>query len=88
MTAALPAQKVGLAGNFVDADAYQIAWDVMGASKIAGASRPYVCTGTGAPTFTAPQGTLYLRLDGSSVSTRAYINTTGSTTWTAVTTAG
>jgi hypothetical protein len=43
--------------------------------------------GSGAPTITAPQGSLYLRTDGSSTSTRAYINTTGSTTWTAVTTA-
>lgn len=44
-------------------------------------------SGTGAPSFTALKGSLYLRLDGSSTSTRAYINTNGSTTWTAVTTA-
>lgn len=44
-------------------------------------------SGTGAPTFTAPQGSMYLRKDGSSTSTRMYINTTGSTTWTNVTTA-
>ena len=43
--------------------------------------------GSGAPTITAAAGSLYLRTDGSSTSTRAYINTTGSTTWTAVTTA-
>jgi len=43
--------------------------------------------GTGAPTFAAGQGSLYLRADGSSTSTRAYINTDGGTTWTAVTTA-
>jgi hypothetical protein len=46
-----------------------------------------VYSGSGAPSFTATQGSLYLRTDGSSTSTRAYINTTGSTTWTAVTTA-
>ena len=46
-----------------------------------------VFSGAGAPAFTAPQGSLYLRTDGSSTSTRAYINTTGSTTWTNVTTA-
>lgn len=48
-----------------------------------------VISGTGTPngTVTAPQGSLYLRLDGSSAITRAYINTDGSTTWTAVTTA-
>jgi len=43
--------------------------------------------GSGAPTFSAAQGSLYMRTDGSSTSTRMYINTTGSTTWTNVTTA-
>ena len=43
--------------------------------------------GTGAPTFTASNGTVYIRLDGSSASTRMYINTDGATTWTSVTTA-
>jgi hypothetical protein len=43
--------------------------------------------GTGAPTFSAGKGSLYLRSDGSSTSTRAYINTDGATTWAAVTTA-
>jgi hypothetical protein len=46
-----------------------------------------IYSGSGVPSFTATQGSLYLRTDGSSTSTRAYINTTGSTTWTAVTTA-
>ena len=43
--------------------------------------------GSGAPTFSAAQGSVYMRTDGSSVSTRQYINTNGSTTWTNVTTA-
>ena len=43
--------------------------------------------GSGVPTFSAAQGSLYLRSDGSSTSTRLYINTNGSTTWTNVTTA-
>ena len=43
--------------------------------------------GSGAPTITAPQGSLYLRTDGSSTSTRMYVNTNGATTWTNVTTA-
>lgn len=43
--------------------------------------------GTGAPTHSAPKSTLYLRADGSSSSTRAYINNDGATTWVAVTTA-
>jgi subtilisin family serine protease len=46
-----------------------------------------VYVGSGAPTIAAAQGSLYLRTDGSSTSTRAYINTNGSTTWTAITTA-
>ncbi len=43
--------------------------------------------GSGVPTATAPQGSLYLRTDGSSTSTRMYVNTNGTTGWTAVTTA-
>lgn len=45
--------------------------------------------GSGAPTVSAAQGSLYLRSDGSSTSTRAYVNnSSGSgTTWTAITTA-
>jgi len=43
--------------------------------------------GSGVPTLSAAQGSRYLRTDGSSTSTRLYVNTTGSTTWTNVTTA-
>ena len=43
--------------------------------------------GAGAPTASASKGSLYIRTDGSSASTRLYINSTGSTTWVAVTTA-
>lgn len=43
--------------------------------------------GSGAPTLSAAQGSLYMRTDGSSTSTRLYINSNGSTTWTNVTTA-
>lgn len=39
--------------------------------------------GSSNPTFSAAQGSLYLRTDGSSGTTRAYINTNGSTSWTA-----
>lgn len=46
-----------------------------------------IYVGSGAPTISAAQGSLYLRTDGSSTSTRLYVNTTGSTTWTNVTTA-
>lgn len=46
-----------------------------------------ISAGSGAPTFAAAKGSLYLRTDGSSTSTRAYINTDGATTWTSITTA-
>ena len=48
-----------------------------------------ITSGAGSPNgiITAPKGSLYMRTDGSSTSTRAYINTNGSTTWTAITTA-
>lgn len=42
--------------------------------------------GSGAPTLSAAQGSLYLRSDGTTTNDRAYINTNGSTTWTALTT--
>jgi hypothetical protein len=42
--------------------------------------------GSGAPSISAVQGSIYLRTDGSTVSTRMYVNTTGASTWTAVTT--
>lgn len=48
--------------------------------------RLFVYKGVGVPTFNAQQGSLYLRTDGSSTSTRAYINTNGAATWTAITT--
>lgn len=43
--------------------------------------------GSGAPTFSAAQGSIYMRSDGSSTSTRLYVNTNGSTTWTTFTSA-
>jgi hypothetical protein len=43
--------------------------------------------GSGAPTLSAAKGSLYMRSDGSSIATRMYINTDGSTTWTNVVTA-
>lgn len=43
--------------------------------------------GSGAPTLSAAKGSLYLRSDGTTTNDRAYINTDGGTTWTALTTA-
>jgi hypothetical protein len=38
--------------------------------------------GSGAPTVSAAQGSIYLRSDGSGTNNRLYVNTNGSTTWT------
>lgn len=46
-----------------------------------------VYSGSGAPTFTATKGALYVNLAGSTTNDRMYINTDGATTWTAFTTA-
>ena len=43
--------------------------------------------GSGAPTLSAAQGSLYLRTDGTTTNNRMYVNTNGTTTWTAVITA-
>ena len=45
-----------------------------------------IYVGSGAPTIAAAKGSLYLRTDGTTTNDRAYINTNGSTTWTALTT--
>ncbi len=57
------------------------------ALSIGAGTAPALCFGSGVPTLTAPQGSLYLRTDGSSVSTRLYVNSDGAATWVAVTTA-
>lgn len=46
-----------------------------------------VFCGTGAPTVSAAKGSLYVRTDATTTTTRLYINTDGSTTWTTFTTA-
>ena len=51
------------------------------------AASPNIYIGSGAPTITANKGSLYIRTDGSSTSTRMYINTTGLAVWTNFTTA-
>lgn len=43
--------------------------------------------GSSAPLISAAKGSLYLRTDGTTTNDRAYINTNGSTAWTALTTA-
>ena len=55
--------------------------------KFSSTSNLGVFFGSGAPTLAAAQGSLYVRTDGSSIATRLYVNTNGSTTWTNVVTA-
>jgi hypothetical protein len=54
--------------------------------RVSSTSNFGVFFGSGAPSLSAAKGSLYLRSDGSGTTDRAYINTNGSTTWTALTT--
>ena len=83
----LPPLEVAMAGDTLHADGLAIAYDSMTNVATPRLSRAYVLAGTGTPTFTAPQGTVYINLTGSGIANRMFINTTGSTTWTSVTTA-
>jgi hypothetical protein len=49
---------------------------------INGSGGPQILAGSGAPSSTVAKGTLYIRLDGSSTSTRMYIATDNAGTWT------
>lgn len=73
-------------GNQHLVDGVSIAWDAMTNVAIPAATQPTITAGTGAPTFSATKGSLYLNLTGSSASTRLFVNN-GTTTWIAVTTA-
>lgn len=55
--------------------------------KLSSTSNLGVFFGSGVPTLSAAKGSLYLCTDGSSTSTRMFVNSSGSTTWVAVTTA-
>lgn len=76
-----------LTSNQIAADGVTVTYDSMTNVAIPSATQPSVVAGTGAPTYTAKKGTLYIRLDGSSTSTRLYVNTDGATTWTNFTSA-
>lgn len=80
--AAQNTQVLDYSGNDVKVNSLQVGAVTTGAT----ATVCNIYSGTGAPAFTAVQGSLYLRTDGSTNITRAYINTTGSTTWTAMNT--
>ena len=86
-TGAVTAASVSATGN-VTADS-NVALVAGGASAFiatntSGGMGVYI--GSGAPTVAAAKGSIYLRSDGSSTSTRLYVSD-GSTTWIAVTTA-
>ena len=59
------------------------------ASVIFGTGGPAIIAGAGSPNgvVTAAQGSMWLSTNGSSTSTRAFINTNGGSAWTAITTA-
>lgn len=76
-----------LTGNQMVWDGATISWDSMTNVAIPSATQPSICAGTGAPTFSAKKGTLYINLTGSSTATRLYVNTDGATTWTNFTSA-
>lgn len=55
--------------------------------KVSSTANFGVFFGSGAPSLSAAKGSLYLRSDGSGIADRAYVNTDGGTTWTAIATA-
>jgi len=59
---------------------------IAGGAQVLGIGAVGIYYGSGAPTISAIKGSLYIRSDGSSSSTRLYVNN-GTTTWIAVTTA-
>jgi len=86
---ALPSLNFDMTGNTEIQDAQVLTFDSQVGSQLTSTLRPYVTVSSvSPPTFSAPKGTLCLTTNGSSASTRAYINTNGTTGWTAVTTAG
>lgn len=61
--------------------------ELLGAgSQIGFQPGPIITAGAGAPAGIAPQGSLYLRTNGTGTNDRMYVNTNGTTGWTAVVT--
>jgi hypothetical protein len=77
---AMPTQIADMTGNTEVQDAVRLSFNAMTNVAIPAATQPYICAGTGAPTFSAPQGSMYIRIDGGA-GARLYMNSTGSTTW-------
>lgn len=82
------------AGQVLSAGATIVQFNTaMPAGGVAGAGLRFSTTsnfgiffGSGVPTLSAAQGSIYLRSDGSSTTTRVYVNTNGTTGWTNVVT--
>ena len=87
VTGAVSAASVSATGNLTADSGTAPAAGGMQAVQLSSTSGFGIYVGSGAPTISAAQGSIYLRTDGSSTSTRLYVNTNGSTTWTNVTTA-
>ena len=78
-TAAVTGTVTALSGSAVAAGG--------AAAFVATTSAVGIYVGSGAPTSTtAPKGSLYIRTDATTTTTRLYINTDGATTWATFTT--
>jgi hypothetical protein len=85
--AAMAVTTVAATGNITADSATAPAAGGMAAFLASSTAGLGIYVGSGAPTVAAAKGSLYLRTDGTTTNDRAYINTNGSTTWTALTTA-
>jgi hypothetical protein len=84
----LPTLNYNMQGNTEVQDAQVLTFDSQTGTQLAAANQPYfTVSSVSPPTFSAPKGTLCLSTAGSSTSTRLYVNTNGTTGWTAITTA-
>ena len=84
---ALPTLLLDTTGNTEVADAQRISWNAMTNVAIPAATQPYILAGSGAPTFTAPKGSIYTDITAAGANLRLYVNSNGATTWGAVTSA-
>lgn len=80
------ASGLGLTGTSVSTTLGSVSTTLGNIAGVTSTTGPGIISGPGAPTSTAPHGTLYINTTGATVSTRMYINTTGVSTWTAFTT--
>ena len=77
-------QTYDLTGNTIKADGFDgsVTGNVTATSIKVGT--PTITSGAGAPSMTGTKGSVYLRTDGTA-DTTLYVNASGSTTWTALT---